>query len=105
MSFDRKALMQVAMQRRWDAYYSSVETLIERDDRRSVRRKLEFINRVPDDGARAGFLDKYLSRLEAQQGKLSGEEASDYLSILCILKKYTALSDNWEKLETILPDA
>ena len=105
MSFDRKALMQVAMQRRWDQYYASVDTLIERDDRRSVRRKLEFINRVPDEGVRAGFLDKYLSRLDAQAGKLSGEEASDYLSILYILKKYTALSDNWEKLETVLPDA
>ena len=105
MSFDRKALMQVAMQRRWDDYYSSVESLIDRGDRRSIHRKLEFINRVPDEGVRAGFLDKYLSRLEGQAGRLSGQEASDYLSILYILKKYAALSDNWEALEKILPDA
>ena len=105
MSFDRKALMQIAMQRRWGAYHDGVDALLKRQDTRSVRRKLEFINRVPDTEVRSGFLDKYLTQLQAREGRLSAQEASDYLSILHILKKYTALSDNWETLEKILPDA
>jgi hypothetical protein len=105
MSFDRKALMQIAMQRRWDAYHDGVDALLRRQDTRAGRRKLEFINRVPDEGVRTGFLDRYLTQLQARAGRLSPQEASDYLSILYILKKYTALSDNWEALEKILPDA
>lgn len=105
MSFDRKALMQIAMQRRWDAYHDGVDALLRRQDTRAVRRKLEFINRVPDDGVRTGFLDRYLTQLQARAGRLSPQEASDYLSILYILKKYTDLSDNWAALEKVLPDA